>query len=382
MMQTMPEQHPAAHLKRAEHGVKAAFFALFRVFLKRGQPDQTPLDGTQVKRVLLLRPETKLGDMVISLPVIDTLKRHYPHIKISILCSPGNVGLIKDDPRFEMIFLYRKNIFRDIAEVRRIRREQFDCVLDLLCDDSVTSLVLSQYCTPRKPRIGVGKQQFADYYDFNRFNGVDESRHIVNNTLHLLDAFGVDTGNESGHAAVYLSENDRDIADRFVASVNDGRSQGPLLGFNVSAGTATRRWAEQKQAELIEKILGHDSSARFVIVCTPADRDQGQRLCDQIPEKLHLVPDRLSITAASAIIKRLDLLISPDTSLVHIARSFRVPVVSMYPGVRKNLTLWRPFGQDDGFVVAKHPDNIFDITVEQVFDAYLQLMASQKKVEN
>ena len=54
----------------------------------------------------------------------------------------------------------------------------------------------------------------------------------------------------------------------------------------------------------------------------------------------------------------------------------------MYPGVRKNLVLWRPYGQDNGFVVAKHPDNIFDITVDQVFDAYMELVTLKKKVEN
>ena len=379
----MPEQYPADRLKRVEHGIKSAFFVLFRVFLKKGRGDLIPLEGRRMQRVLLLRPESKLGDMVISLPVVDALKRHFPRLRISILCSPGNLSLIKDDPRFDMIFLYRKNIFRDIAEVRRMRRERFDCVLDLLCDDSVTALVLSQYCVPRKPRLGVGKQRFAAYYDFNRFNPIEESKHIVYNTLYLLGAFGIDGEMEEGYAPVFVSEQGQDIANRFVAGVNGDRSSsGMLVGFNVSAGTASRRWEKAKQAALIERIISHDSSVRFIVISTPTEREQGQWLCDRFPGKSYLVPDGLSISEAAAIVKRLDLLITPDTSLVHIARSFRVPVVSMYPGVRKNLVLWRPYGQDNGFVVAKHPDNIFDITVDQVFDAYMELVTLKKKVEN
>ena len=87
-------------LKPIEHKFKAAFFGLFKLFLRKGIKEFKPIDGSAVNKVLFLRPE-KIGDMVISLPVFDGLKKHFPHIKISILGSPRNLALIKDDNRFE-----------------------------------------------------------------------------------------------------------------------------------------------------------------------------------------------------------------------------------------------------------------------------------------
>ncbi|MDH4156440.1 MAG: glycosyltransferase family 9 protein [candidate division Zixibacteria bacterium] len=379
-MNPQEERYPVDTLKAAEHRVKALFFALFRVLLKKGRSGQVPLDGRKMRKVLFLRPESKIGDLVISLPVFDALHRHFPGIRIAVMCSPRNVALIEEDPRFERIFLYRKNLWRDIREVLRIRREGFDCVLDLLCDDSVTSLFLSRFCSRGKPRIGVGKRKYARYYEFNRYNAVDESRHIIANTLHLLDAFGIDSQKETGYAPPFISGRSEAVAEDFFQRLAPPASDGSLIGINLSAGAPSRLWAREKQVALIERIGRHDPGARFVVITVPSDRERGRWLCERFPGRLALVPNHLSIVDVAAIIRKLDLLITPDTALVHVARAFEVPVVSMYPGVKKNTVLWRPYGQETGFVVARHYGNIFDITVEQAFGAFMEIRPAKRKV--
>ncbi len=78
---------------------------------------------------------------------------------------------------------------------------------------------------------------------------------------------------------------------------------------------------------------------------------------------------------------RLDLMITPDTSIVHIARAFDVPVVGLYSKFMKNFMLWRPYDQEIGAVVSANDGNIFDITVEQVFDTFTSLVESRKSVK-
>ncbi len=79
----------------------------------------------------------------------------------------------------------------------------------------------------------------------------------------------------------------------------------------------------------------------------------------------------------SAIISRLDLLVTPDTSLVHIARSFKVPVVGMYPQLQWNLERWRPYGQKGGVVISNDDGHIFDITPVQVLAEVTKILARQ-----
>ncbi len=367
-------------LKPIEHKGKSLFFALFKPFLRKGRKEFKPLDGRTLSKVLFLRPE-RIGDMVISLPVFDGLKERFPHIKISILASLKNCSVIKNDPRFDRIFLYHKRPWRDVKEMLAMRREKYDCIVDMNCDDSVTALFLSQLTAPGKPRIGVGKVKFREYYDFNYDHRRGNTGHIIDNTLKLLIALGIESSAVSGYAPPFLDENSLEKADRFMKQLSKETPEGLKAGFNLSAGSPTRIWAEEKSVELVKRILNHDRAWTVILFTVPADRRRGERLCHRFNDRVHLIPDDLNLTEASALISKLDVLITPDTSLVHIARSFRVPVVGLYSRYMKNFQLWRPYDQEVGTVVSGNDDNIFDISVDDVFNTYIRVVDHKAVLE-
>lgn len=368
-------------LKPLEHKIKAFFFNLFKYFLKRKQRDFSPLDGNRLQKVLFLRPE-KIGDMVISLPVFDGLKQRYPHLGISILASPRNKAIIDQDPRFNKIYLYRKNLWRDIREMLAIRRENYDCVVDMICDDSVTALFLSQLAAPGKPRIGVGKVKFRDYYDFNYDHRMGNTGHIIENTLKLLTAFAIDSDLVSGYAPPHIDHRSRDKADLFMKQIVNGSSSAVRIGYNLSAGSPTRLWSADKSRELLQRILRQDQKYHIIIFAVNTDRSRAHRLCRQFNRRVHLVPEGLNLIEATALIGQLDLLISPDTSLVHIARSMHVPVVGLYSRFMKNFMLWRPYDQEVGAVVSNNNDNIFDISVADVLATFNRVIKLKQTVKS
>jgi ADP-heptose:LPS heptosyltransferase len=364
-------------LKPLEHGIKAVLVRLLALFFRRGQEEFRPLDGNSISKVLYLRPE-KIGDMVISLPVFDGLARQYPNIKQSILGSPRNVALIKDDPRFEHVFLYRKNIWRDFNEVRAMRREKFDCVIDMICDDSVTALALSQWCAPGKPRIGVGKVKYRRYYDFNYDHRMGNTGHIIQNTLALLTAFNIDPKSVDPYARPFIPDEACQSAQKFMETLKRNGSSPIVIGYNLSAGSPTRVWALEKSSEMVKRLLAAYPQAQILLLIAPSDRSRAIDIQQNVGDRVAIVPDKLSLLQASAIVAKLDLLISPDTSMIHIARSFHVPVVGLYSRFMKNFLLWRPFGQDHGAVLSGNDDNIFDITVDQAVTAAHEVLRESK----
>ena len=362
------------NLKHLEHGVKAAVFGACAWFLKRGQKEFKPLDGRALHRVLFLRPE-KIGDMVISLPVFDGLHTAFPHIQQSILGSPRNKALIGEDKRFARVFMYRKNLWKDIKEVRAMRREKFDCVVDMICDDSVTALFLSQLCAPGKPRIGVGKVRFRQYYDFNYDHRMGNTGHIIQNTLALLTAFGIDPETVNPYAPPAVPKRAMESAQSTLDSIRQVTEGKRVIGYNLSAGSPTRLWSSEKSSELVKRILGDFPDATVLLICTPSDRPRAIEVQHSAGQRAAVVPDRLSLLEVSAILSKLDLLISPDTSLIHIARAFHVPVVGLYSRFMKNFLLWRPYGQDHGAVLSGNDHNIHDISVDQVLVALHEVIA-------
>jgi len=361
-------------LKTLEHKFKSFFFWLCRGFLRQGRPGFERLDADKIRCALFLRPE-KIGDMVISFPVFDALREKYPHIRMSLLGSPRNFAIIKDDPRFEKIFLYRKNL-SDFKTLRAIRREKYDCVLDMINDDSATTLFLSQLAAPGSPRIGIGKKRFAEYYDFNYTHADGIGRHIIDNTLKLLVPFGINGDEVNRYAPPYVSPEVLEEVDEFLKP----REGETLVGFNLSAGKPNRIWPDGKAAESCRRLLAMPEDIRLILITAPSDRLRGEKLLEGLEGRVQLVPPGMSLTAVSGLISRLVLLISPDTSLIHIARSFRVPVVGLYSRAPKNFRRWRPFDQPDGAVVSSDEDNIYDITSDQVVERVVEILKREKLV--
>jgi ADP-heptose:LPS heptosyltransferase len=359
-------------LKSIEHTIKRAFFAISRVCLKKGKAGFEIIDPAKIKKVLFIRPE-KLGDMVISLPVFHNLKKLYPHLEIYTISSPRNIAIVREDENITGNFLYTKNILSDFATVKKVRRLGIDAVVDMVCDDSVTSLYLTQLCSPGAWRIGLGKNRHKLYYDFNYRYRSDDGAHVIDNTMKLLTAFGLDTDEAEKHVPPTISDQVFEAADNYVATI-DGNGPGGIIGVNISAGRPTRIWPEEKNVELIKRLLATYPESCIVISSDPSERNRAIAVAGKFPARVSPVPAGLNLVEVSAIISRMKILITPDTSLVHIARSFKVPVVGLYTRFGKNFRLWKPFNQKQGAVISGNDYNIFDIDVDDVYEAVTNLL--------
>ena len=364
-------------LKPIEHKLKGLFYlALKGLLSNRADNNRGALDASQMKRVIIFRPD-RLGDMVITLPLVDNLKQFFPHLKISILASPKNIGLIKDDKRFDEIFLYSKNIWRSPGELLKVRRAKFDCIIDTVFEDSVTTLYLTHYCASGKPIVGMGKKKFSRYYDFNFDNS---GGHIIDNTLKLLNAFGVDSSKAGGYAEPFLSESHLKTASQSLKTMSNTGIHSLKIGINLSSGAPSRIWPKEKWIELIKQLLKNLPDAQIILITVPHERVFAENIKGLFPERVHLTPQNLDILGVSAVIKNLDLLVTPDTSLVHIARAFNVPVAGLYTRFAKNFDLWHPYGMKEQAIKAESEHNIFDISVGQVLERMQLLVKAGEEV--
>jgi len=359
--------------KKIEFKIKAAFFAIFRTLFRKGNPARVPVDGTAIKRALILRPD-RIGDTVCSFSLIDHLIKNYPNMKLSIFASPKNYGLIKNDPRFENIYIYRRNIFKDIARVFSIRKENYGLLIDMMGDDSVTTLVLSQLCVSNKPRIGVNKKKFGIYYDFTYVQPEPCEDHTIDINLRLLEAFGLRSTEINSFAPPHVSDDSERKAERFLDDIDKKNGPSPRIGFNLSSRGANRDWGLEKSGSLAEKILKDYPRAQIILITVPAERPKGEELERRLKGRAKHIFPNANLTEVSSLIKRLDILISPDTSLVHIARSFQIPVIGLYPEYKQVYKQWLPYRQPEGLVLSYGGDNIFNITVEEVYQVFLKMI--------
>jgi ADP-heptose:LPS heptosyltransferase len=367
-------------LKPIEFKIKAAFYHSFRLFFKKGSPDFGPLDARKMKKILFLRPD-RIGDTVCTLPLFDAFREKYPHLRLSVFASPKNIRLIEDDPRFDRIYNYRRNIIHDAKQVRKIRKARYDCIVDTLGDDSVTTLFLSQFCSVGAPRVGIGKKKFAPYYDFNHPVEKGGPDHIIRINLQLLRAFGLDPDRTDGFAAPYLDKDSVKKADDFFADISGDGKNRLNVGINLSVRGPNRVWPDEKCRDFIEMVLREYDNVRIIIFTAPPDRARGDRLLGGFDRSVYQVPSGCNLREATALMSRLDMMISPDTAVIHIARAFKVPVVGIYPEYKNIYRQWYPYGQTDGLVLSYGVDNIFDVPAERVFAEFRKMMVPRESIE-
>lgn len=70
--------------------------------------------------------------------------------------------------------------------------------------------------------------------------------------------------------------------------------------------------------------------------------------------------------------QRCTFLITPDTSAVHLAAAFGVPLVVLYVQSNKGLRVWDPYGVEYESIVAD-VDDLKVIPAERVFKAFCAL---------
>jgi len=268
----------------------------------------------------------------------------------------------------DQVHLYTKNILKDWPVIRRLRRKGFDIIYDPICHDSATGLLLTKIIGKSSLHVASRKLELRKYYDYCEKYEPDGDDHNIDNGLLIFNALGVNPGTVNPFHPVFLPENSRNLAEKFFGTLPSGDYI--WVGVNISAGSPSRTISVEKYAAAIGELGAKHPELRFVIICVMENREEAWKLTLEANSKAFIVPENLSLLDASAILGKLDIFISPDTSLIHIAGLMKIPVIGLYSGHKRNFLFWKPYRQQYGAVVAKDVNSLYDIEPVQVVEQF------------
>ncbi|MBE0557477.1 MAG: glycosyltransferase family 9 protein [Proteobacteria bacterium] len=191
-------------------------------------------------KVLFIRQD-RIGDVLVSTPVFFCLAQRYPKMRMDILLSPKNVVAAEGLPFFTKFWVYEKNPVEAFALIRKIRKEKYDVVVDLMDKTSATTTIFMLLCKARW-RIGLGKE---NSYALDVAVPLKSQRdvHIVERVAQLLRPFGVDPDEEQ--LAISYVPSDRSVETVTAYLKEVGLRAKQYLALNISAGNDTRFWGIQ-----------------------------------------------------------------------------------------------------------------------------------------
>ncbi len=314
---------------------------------------QPVFQGTP-ERVVILAQE-KLGDAILLTPLFKNLKTHFPNLCICVATFGKNDAILRQDPNVDKVLVLR-HFGRETYNL--MFRESFDLLFNTKDHPSWTYLLYSSLIRA-KIKVGIDHEFHKGLY--HHLLGIDFQKHIVEKNCALLAYLGCKVSAEDCRPTLNISSASKQIKD-FAQMLERGK----LIGINLSAGEASREWPFEKY----ERLIGLVQSP--VIVFSMPERLGEKKRLEQTFEQVKPSPVTKSLFDVGALLKQLTLLITPDTSLVHVASCFNIPVVGLYRADAVHLSRFSPYLTNHVQLISPS-STIRDIEVESVLNAVKKL---------
>jgi heptosyltransferase-2 len=346
---------------------------------------------SEVRNILIVQTAF-LGDVVLTLPLLQTVKQRFPAANIDMVVTPQAAGLLANRPDLRKAIVFDKRgkdtgiggLLR-LAALLRAGTYQ----LALVPHRSIRSAALVRFARVTR-RIGfttsAGGFLLTDRVRYEKKN------HEVTRNLSLLLPLGIDI-QEKVYPDLYPSDSDT----RLVGQLLDNAGidvNATLIGIAPGTVWNTKRWLKERFIELMIRL----QQSGYAVALIGGTEDK--QLCDEIvrsalPGNIASCAGKLTLLQSSSLIKRCRVVISNDSAPMHLAVASRTPVVVIYGATVPEFG-FAPYGKQDVIVETsglscrpcsihggeRCPIETFDcmkrITADEVFRKVLTIVDSKK----
>lgn len=375
----MPRFHAHSRLLRIQSSLKRIEHAIRRQYLLRSQRPFTGvlLESPQnlvrasAPRILVLRQD-RIGDVLCSTPILEALRNAFPRAQLDILLSTNNIALSNVVRHWcNRIWCYQKTLPSFVQTSFAIRHSRYDVMLDLMDNPSTTSTLFLRIA--KAPiRIGIFKQNAWVYTHCVPL--LDRSQyHYVERIAQLLMPFGIDP------QTVPLDLHFPIGSDLIAAAADDlvlerYPTRTGFIMLHVSTRHTPLQWSWSHYATVIAELRQRFPDIAIGLGAAPDDRATASALAEQ--HGAFVLPTR-PFHHYAAFLHFARLLISPDTSVVHVAAALKIPAVVLYHRGDDALLPWYPYRSPYRALVARCTGTVNVIPPAAVIDAATELLLNQ-----
>ncbi len=293
------------------------------------------------RRILLSRMRF-IGDVVLTTPLIRSLRTAYPEAYLAYLGEREAVSLLENNPYLNEIIPYdfgRPSVLEQARVARLLRRRKFDLAIDLFGNPRSALLT---YLSGARVRVGPDRKGRGALYTVRvRDDGIAKSAIEFHNQS--LRAVGIPVTHS--RTTIYLTSEERDAgrsrAGEFRKTL--GKETQPLIGIHPGATWPAKRWLPERFAGLADRLIGE--GAAVVLTAGPHEEETIAEVRaaakNDIPVLLALPMRQLA-----AVIAAFDVYVTNDAGPMHIAAAVGTPTMGLFgPGEEGT---WFPYSEEDG----------------------------------
>lgn len=263
-------------------------------------------------KILLIR-FSSIGDIVLTFPVIKTIRKAFPEAKIHFASKKNAETLLFGTEGIDK-FHFLSDSFSDFK--KEIKEESFDHIIDLHNNLRTKRLTFGlSGKIARFDKLNLRKWLFTRF----KWNTLPNT-HVVDRYLATLKGMGI--------VHVDAPENHFSIPSAFQINISE---RFPMLDNNfvtiaIGAQYKTKRVPKEKWVEII-----HEMIDQIIIIGGEMDREIGDNLVDAFPNKVIInTSGQFNILESASIVSQAKSLLTNDTGMMHIAACFDTQIISIW----------------------------------------------------
>lgn len=284
-----------------------------------------------------------LGDAVLTLPLIRTVKAAYPDSPIDFYVRKGVESLFAAQPELDNVYAYdkrgaQKSIFAAMSFGRELAKKEYS--LWISAHTSFRSGVIARW-TSARTRIGYNKPAFNNWLYTTTVDRKFFELEEIERLMQLVKPLSIT--NTVDWPELVLPQQAYNDADAYWNTHVDS----PVLGVHPGSVWATKRWPAEFYAEVVAKAI--DAGAQVMVFAGPGEEAIAQDVITQSGAaqsgRLLDLSGSLTLVQLAAYLNKLDCYVTNDSGPMHIAWAQRTPVTAIFGPTVRALGFY-PRGED------------------------------------
>jgi heptosyltransferase-1 len=288
-------------------------------------------DGTL--HILIIKLSA-IGDVVHSLPLLEVLRKRFPHAIIDWVVEEDASGIVEGHPLIDELLIFprkgwlrrftgkgeRISVGREAARfIRELRSRRYDIVIDL---QGLLKSGILVFLARGKRKIAFNNgREGSGLFVHERVPVPDLDVHALERYLYIARHLGVENPSWDGSIPVY--ENDKAYVDSHLVHLDPDRT---LVAVNPIAKWETKLW-ESSRFALLADLINEKLAATVIFTGNGADRDSIAAIQSEMKTETLNLAGRTTLRQLAYLYQRCAVVISTDTGPMHIAAAMKFPIV-------------------------------------------------------
>ena len=285
---------------------------------------------------ILLLQLKRIGDLVLTTPVIAALRDKFPEAVLTLIVSREGAPLLPAITSVDRTYvIYRK--LSDVKIFRAVAQEKFDYCIDFTGNDRSALLA---WLSGAQKRIASNWTRIQSKFRAGAYNEFVADRvsdlHTIDFHLSLIEPLGIRDASNTIKLQVPAAAREKANEIRRAHKIDH-----PFVIFHPGSARMEKFWHAQRWVEVIDYAR---TVLKFTPVLTSGNSALEQRHIAEIKSKLTQpvvdLSGKIDLLTLTALVEQARMIVTVDTAPMHLAAATETPQVVLFGPT--NPFHWRP----------------------------------------